>query len=268
MLVGDIYGGDCPSIGLRADVIAASFGKVSIQRAEERRRGPMFLFRYLAALTRHYEEGFWLVILAVINTLPGVKQLATYVGLTRFAEARAASVAMCGGYRAHDVALSLLRMVSNNIGHIACLSAQQNGLKHILFGGSFIRDHPYTIATISSAVSFYSAGTVQALFLKHDGFVGAVGAHMTGHPSVGAQQKMADPPDRVGPTLEAPASDATTAWQQVAPPLVERSAAAPTATRHGAGPQDRPAAGSMTARPAAATLLGRADSRRIDEVDA
>ena len=43
----------------------------------------------------------------------------------RFAETRAASVAMCGNYRAHDVALSLLRMVSNNIGHIGCMSAQQ-----------------------------------------------------------------------------------------------------------------------------------------------
>ena len=28
MLVGDIYGGDCAAIGLRSDVIAASFGKV------------------------------------------------------------------------------------------------------------------------------------------------------------------------------------------------------------------------------------------------
>lgn len=32
MLVGDIYGGDCDAIGLKGDVIAASFGKVSMQR--------------------------------------------------------------------------------------------------------------------------------------------------------------------------------------------------------------------------------------------
>ena len=63
-------------------------------------------------------------------------------GLARFAENRAASVAMCGHFRAHDVALSLLRMVSNNIGHISTMSAQQHGMKHIVFGGSFIRDHP------------------------------------------------------------------------------------------------------------------------------
>ena len=101
------------------------------------------------------------VVLAVLNTLPGINKLASILGLVRFAEARAASVAMCGNFKAHDVALSLLRMVSNNIGHISCMCAQQYGLPHIVFGGSFIRDHPYTIATISSGVRFYSRGAVQ-----------------------------------------------------------------------------------------------------------
>ena len=67
---------------------------------------------------RHYEEGFWLLVLAMLNILPGGKQLAAWAGLLRFAEMRAASVAMCGNFRAHDVALSLLRMISNNIGQI------------------------------------------------------------------------------------------------------------------------------------------------------
>ena len=117
----------------------------------------------------------------------------------RFAEARAASTAMCGPYHAHDVALSLLRMVSNNIGHIGCLSAQQCGLRHIVFGGSFIRDHPYTLATISSAVHFFSGGQVRALFLKHDGFVGAIGAHIRGVPQVaGAVAQMPARTDPIG----------------------------------------------------------------------
>ena len=42
MLVGDIYGGDCDAIGLKGDVIAASFGKITMQREEERAIGPMF----------------------------------------------------------------------------------------------------------------------------------------------------------------------------------------------------------------------------------
>ena len=39
MLVGDIYGGDCPSLGLRGDVIAASFGKAAMTRRETQRDG-------------------------------------------------------------------------------------------------------------------------------------------------------------------------------------------------------------------------------------
>lgn len=69
MLVGDIYGGDCAAIGLKSEVIAASFGKVSMQR-EERAIGLGFLIRYLRALARHYEEGFWLILLAVLNFIP------------------------------------------------------------------------------------------------------------------------------------------------------------------------------------------------------
>ena len=185
MLVGDIYGGDCDAIGLKGDVIAASFGKVSMQREDEFFQGPMFALRYVAALIRHYEEGFWLIVLAILNSIPGVKHVASLIGIIRWAESRAASVSMCGRFRAHDVALSLLRMVSNNIGHIACLCAQQYKLPHIIFGGSFIRDHPYTIATISSGVRYYSRGAVEALFLKHDGFVGAVGAHVAGEAGAG-----------------------------------------------------------------------------------
>lgn len=38
-----------------------------------------------------------------------------------------------------DIAKSLLFMVSNNIGQIAYLNAQQHGIKRIYFGGCFIR---------------------------------------------------------------------------------------------------------------------------------
>ena len=218
MLVGDIYGGDCNAIGLKGDVIAASFGKVSMTREEKLFNGPMFFVRYIAALIRHYEEGFWLVVLSVLNSIPGIKHIATIMGVVRWAEARAASVAMCGRFRAHDVALSLLRMVSNNIGHIACMCAQQYNLPHIIFGGSFIRDHPYTIATISSGVRFYSRGSVQANFLKHDGFVGAVGAHVAGLPSEQTGRSV----------LRMPDTDTPTAAHAFAPPLRDFTLAPPT----------------------------------------
>lgn len=79
-------------------------------------------------------------------------------------------------YRSEDVARSLLRMISNNIGQIAYLNALRFGLKRIFFGGFFIRGHAYTMDTISVAVNFWSKGEAKALFLLHEGFLGALGA--------------------------------------------------------------------------------------------
>lgn len=81
-------------------------------------------------------------------------------------------------YRPEDVARSLLRMISNNIGQIAYLNALRFGLKRIIFGGFFIREHAYTMDTISVAVNYWSKGEAKAMFLRHEGFLGALGAFM------------------------------------------------------------------------------------------
>ncbi|KAH7857053.1 hypothetical protein Vadar_008490 [Vaccinium darrowii] len=82
-------------------------------------------------------------------------------------------------YRPEDISLSLLRMISYNIGQIAYLNALRFGLKRIFFGGFFIRGHAYTMDTISFAVQFWSKGDAQAMFLRHEGFLGALGAFMS-----------------------------------------------------------------------------------------
>lgn len=82
-------------------------------------------------------------------------------------------------YRPEDVSRSLLRMISNNIGQIAYLNALRFGLKRIFFGGFFIRGHPYTMDTISVAVHFWSKGEAEAMFLRHEGFLGALGAFVS-----------------------------------------------------------------------------------------
>ncbi|KAJ2503196.1 hypothetical protein GGH96_000445 [Coemansia sp. RSA 1972] len=79
-----------------------------------------------------------------------------------------------------DVARSLLYMVSNNIGQIAYLNAQLHGIRHIYFGGYFIRGHPLTMHTLSYAINFWSKGEMRALFLRHEGFLGATGAFFIG----------------------------------------------------------------------------------------
>ncbi|KAI3924245.1 hypothetical protein MKW98_032446 [Papaver atlanticum] len=71
---------------------------------------------------------------------------------------------------AEDISLSLLEMISHNIAQIASLNACIYGIKRIFFGGSFIKDN-----TCASK----SKGTAKAMFLGHEGFVGALGALMS-----------------------------------------------------------------------------------------
>ncbi|OBZ88721.1 Pantothenate kinase [Choanephora cucurbitarum] len=81
-----------------------------------------------------------------------------------------------------DIAKSLLYMVSNNIGQIAYLNAQQHGIQRIYFGGCFIRGHPITMNSLSYAINFWSKGEMKALFLRHEGHLGATGAFLKHQP--------------------------------------------------------------------------------------
>ncbi|RZS04566.1 hypothetical protein BHM03_00034922 [Ensete ventricosum] len=62
---------------------------------------------------------------------------------------------------------------------IAFLVAALLGLNRVFFGGSYIRGHPSTMDNISYAISYWSKGQMQATFLRHEGFLGALGALMS-----------------------------------------------------------------------------------------
>eukprot|EP00871_Galdieria_phlegrea_P002036 jgi/Galph1/2833/GphlegSOOS_G1534.1 len=157
MLVGDIYGGDYCKIGLGAGVIASSFGKVTM------RKEPPPTFSNLRKAFRRVVCGtFWLWL---------VGNILRRFGFERMLRSKVANMHFGKIFRAEDVALSLLRMISYNIGQIGYLNAKRYDLPRIYFGGNFIRDHPYTIASISYAVNFWSHGQTQALFLLHDGYL-------------------------------------------------------------------------------------------------
>ncbi|WAR27475.1 PANK4-like protein [Mya arenaria] len=83
-------------------------------------------------------------------------------------------------FKEEDVARSLLLSISNDIGQIAYLHAQLHGLKKIYFGGYFIRGHPLTMHTITYAINYWSKGGIQPLFLRHEGYLGAIGAFLKG----------------------------------------------------------------------------------------
>ncbi|XP_051932922.1 4'-phosphopantetheine phosphatase isoform X1 [Hippocampus zosterae] len=145
MLVKDIYGGSYGSLGLTGDLIASSFGKSATADKE---------------------------------------------------------------FSKEDMAKSLLHMISNDIGQLACLYAKLHQLSRVYFGGFFIRGHPVTMHTITYSINFFTKamltsspktdvhiavvshiynetflcvqGEVQALFLRHEGYLGAIGAFLKG----------------------------------------------------------------------------------------
>uniref|UniRef100_A0A8C3PYJ7 4'-phosphopantetheine phosphatase n=1 Tax=Chrysolophus pictus TaxID=9089 RepID=A0A8C3PYJ7_CHRPC len=117
MLVKDVYGGACQTLGLSGNLIASSFGKSTTADKE---------------------------------------------------------------FSKEDMAKSLLHMISNDIGQLACLYAKLHNLDKIYFGGFFIRGHPVTMRTITFSINFFSKGEVQALFLRHEGYLGAIGAFLKG----------------------------------------------------------------------------------------
>ncbi len=79
-----------------------------------------------------------------------------------------------------DIARSLLYMISNDIGQIASLYAVLHRIKTIYFGGFFLRHHPVSLHTVSYSVNYWSKGEVQARFLRHEGYLGAIGAFLKG----------------------------------------------------------------------------------------
>ncbi|KAH8661908.1 fumble-domain-containing protein [Xylariales sp. PMI_506] len=156
MLVGDIYGTDYGKIGLKSTTIASSFGKVFKMKRE--------------AENEAEDSG------ALANGDDHFKHHGQDPGPAGAADAAASR------FSAADVSRSLLYAISNNIGQIAYLQSQIHNLSHIYFGGSFIRGHPQTMNTLSYAIKFWSKGQKQAYFLRHEGYLGAVGAFLKRQP--------------------------------------------------------------------------------------
>ncbi|PXF41220.1 Pantothenate kinase 2 [Gracilariopsis chorda] len=175
MLVGDIYGGAYENLGLDASVIAASFGKATMRNDYARHQ--LTTFSLIKDRFRRAICGTLDLWLSFCHALPLVGRVLKAFGIGSDVPWSPTLITHTGAqYRPQDIALALLRMVSYNIGQIAYLNARVHNLDRIYFGGNFIRNHPYTVADISFAVDFWSQGKMKALFLKHDGYLGAIGA--------------------------------------------------------------------------------------------
>lgn len=82
-------------------------------------------------------------------------------------------------YKPEDLATTLLSAFTYNIAQVSFLVASLLKLKQVYFGGSYIRGHASTMDNISHAINYWSKGQMQAVFLRHEGFLGALGAFMS-----------------------------------------------------------------------------------------
>lgn len=146
MLVGDIYGTDYNKIGLKSSNIASSFGKVF-----QKRRNSISRPSSSTSITNH----------------------------TTITTSQADIALRNKKFKNPDICKSLLYAISNNIGQIAYLQAKIHNVQNIYFGGSYIRGHLTTMNTLSFAIDFWSQGNKQAFFLKHEGYLGAMGAFLS-----------------------------------------------------------------------------------------
>jgi type II pantothenate kinase len=85
--------------------------------------------------------------------------------------------------RPEDVCKAALLMVTNQIGQVSLLTAQRLGVRKVLFAGNFLRHNEGSSEAqrrLSWALRYWSGGRTEALFLRREGYYGALGALLLG----------------------------------------------------------------------------------------
>ena len=75
-------------------------------------------------------------------------------------------------------------MVSQNITQIAFLNARLVGVQRILFTGNFLRHNNIAMQVLTQSLqrwSDLSGVPIRALFVAHEGFLGALGAYLNNY---------------------------------------------------------------------------------------
>jgi len=67
-------------------------------------------------------------------------------------------------------------MVCSNLAQLAYLNAMQYKVTRVFFTGGFIRDNPLVWNKLSESINYWSKGAMEAHFLLHDGYLGALGS--------------------------------------------------------------------------------------------
>lgn len=75
-----------------------------------------------------------------------------------------------------DLARATLITITNNIGSITRMCALNENIERVVFVGNFLRVNTISMKLLAYAMDYWSKGQLKALFLRHEGYFGAVGA--------------------------------------------------------------------------------------------
>ncbi|VAI84074.1 unnamed protein product [Triticum turgidum subsp. durum] len=130
------------------------------------------------ALLRHHDSHMEIQQNAAHITMCYQQGLSTSTLASSFGKV-ITSMKKLADYKPEDLASALLSAFTYNIAQISFLVASLLGLRRVFFGGSYIRGHKSTMDNISYALDFWSESQMQASFLQHEGYLGALGALMS-----------------------------------------------------------------------------------------
>jgi len=82
------------------------------------------------------------------------------------------------GIKEEDLARALLLMVTNNIGQVAHLNAKLYKTSRIYFIGTFLQHNVISQQRLAYSIDYWSQGKMEAQFLEHEGYFGALGAFL------------------------------------------------------------------------------------------
>ncbi|KAJ3613386.1 hypothetical protein NHX12_019635 [Muraenolepis orangiensis] len=80
------------------------------------------------------------------------------------------------GVSKEDLARATLVTITNNIGSITRMCALNENINKVVFVGNFLRVNTLSMKLLAYAMDYWSGGQLKALFLRHEGYFGAVGA--------------------------------------------------------------------------------------------
>eukprot|EP00055_Hartaetosiga_balthica_P005032 m.14108 g.14108 ORF g.14108 m.14108 type:complete len:808 (+) comp4255_c0_seq1:75-2498(+) len=185
MLVKDIYGESTPpSLGLNPDITASCFGKA--RKAASAKEVIMEQEAAKTISTSPIPSNTPTIDSDNENGTDSMEHDITFdhkenpsSSSTTFKQ-HSNSTGSKSFFKDNDVLASLVQMICFNIAQIACLNARLHNTDTIYFAGFFIRNHARIMHIITQAVTYWGQERISALFLRHEGYLGAIGSFLGG----------------------------------------------------------------------------------------